>query len=182
MKVVKTPFEGLLIIEPDVYRDNRGFFFESYNYKHFNALGITDHFVQDNQSWSKKNVIRGLHCQIPPHVQTKLIRSLRGVILDVVVDLRKSQPTFGKTFTIELSSDNKKQLLVPKGFLHGFSVLSDEAEILYKCDDFYHPECERGIRYDDPDFSIDWQCDKGMELISSKDLSLPYQKVSQLQF
>ena len=173
VKVTRTPFEGLLIIEPGVYKDSRGYFYESYNRKSFQAAGIDFEFVQDNQSYSVKNVIRGLHFQQSPYAQTKLVRVLEGTILDVAVDLRRDQPTFGKSFTFELSSQNKLQLLIPKGFAHGFSVLSDAAEIHYKCDEYYAPECARGILYRDADLSIDWKVRKNDEIISDNDLLLP---------
>ncbi len=171
MKITKTPFEGLLIIEPRIFDDERGFFCESYNQSAFQKIGIEMNFVQDNQSRSKRGVLRGLHFQKQPYAQTKLVRVLSGVILDVVVDLRKVQPTFGKHYSIELSSENMKQLLVPKGFAHGFLVLSDFADVLYKCDEFYNPAAEHGILYNDPDLNIDWQLKQNL-LVSAKDLSL----------
>lgn len=173
MKVSETPFDGLRILEPRIFEDTRGFFFESYNSESFAQVGIKIEFVQDNQSRSSQHVIRGLHFQHPPHAQTKLVRVLQGTILDAVVDLRSDQPTFGKVFTVELSSDNKKQLIVPKGFAHGFSVLSPFAEILYKCDTYYSPGHEGGIRYNDPDLSINWGVPGGLEIVSPKDLGLP---------
>lgn len=173
MKAVKTEFEGLWIIEPVVFGDSRGYFFESYSKKAFEAAGIHKTFVQDNQSRSRKNVVRGLHFQIPPVDQAKLVRTLQGRILDVVVDLRKSQSTFGKTFTIELSSENQRQLLIPKGFAHGFSVLSDQAEILYKCDAYYSPAHERGIYFADASLNIDWGLEAGIPIVSEKDKALP---------
>lgn len=130
-------------------------------------------FVQDNQSRSKRGVIRGLHFQNPPFAQTKLVRVLSGTIQDVVVDLRKTQPTFGKNYSIELSSDNQKQLLVPKGFAHGFMVLSEVADVLYKCDEYYHPKSESGILYNDRELGISWQLDTELHTLSSKDLLLP---------
>ncbi|MFM7852252.1 MAG: dTDP-4-dehydrorhamnose 3,5-epimerase [Flammeovirgaceae bacterium] len=150
MKIIETGFDDLIVIEPKVIGDDRGYFMESYRYDDLKKHGVEIQFVQDNQSKSKKGVLRGLHYQNAPYPQTKLVRVLSGEILDVVVDLRKGKSTFGKPYTIELSAENKKQLLVPRGFAHGFLVLSDDAEILYKCDEFYHPESEGGIRYDDP--------------------------------
>ncbi len=173
MKVTETPFDGLRILEPRVFEDTRGFFFESYNSQSLAKVGIKIEFVQDNQSRSSQHVIRGLHFQHPPHAQTKLVRVLQGTILDAVVDLRSDQATFGKVFTVKLSSDNKKQLIVPKGFAHGFSVLSPFAEILYKCDTYYSPGHEGGIRYNDPDLGIDWEVPGGLEIVSHKDLALP---------
>ena len=138
MPFTTTQIPGLLIFEPQVHGDSRGYFFESYNENTFQAQGLNFRWVQDNQSSSCYGVIRGLHFQTPPNAQTKLIRVLRGSILDVVVDIRKGSPSYGQVFSIELSSENKKQLLVPRGFAHGFSVLSEQAEVLYKCDSLYH--------------------------------------------
>ena len=173
MKVSKTDFEGLLIIEPRVFSDNRGYFFESYNKKSFLDSGIDMEFVQDNQSFSKRGVIRGLHYQLAPHAQTKLVRVLSGSILDIVVDIRKGSPTYGKVFSIELSAENNKQLLVPKGFAHGFSVLSDSAEVMYKCDAFYHKDSEAGIIYNDTALNIDWHIPADKAIVSDKDLVYP---------
>ncbi|MDC0584499.1 dTDP-4-dehydrorhamnose 3,5-epimerase [Bacteroidales bacterium] len=173
MKVIKTDFEGLFVIEPTVFEDGRGYFFESYSQKVLDTEGIEWKFVQDNQSKSSYGVVRGLHYQHLPHAQTKLIRALRGNILDVVVDIRKSSKTFGKVLSIELSAENKKQLLIPQGFAHGFSVLSDEAEILYKCDNFYNKPAEGGIRFDDPILNIDWKIPADKVIASPKDLELP---------
>jgi dTDP-4-dehydrorhamnose 3,5-epimerase len=173
MAFIKTEFPGLIIIEPTVYKDSRGYFFESYNENEFKAGGIDIKFVQDNQSKSSYGVIRGIHYQLEPHAQTKLVRVLSGSILDVVVDIRKDSPTYGKTFSIELSAVNNKQLLVPKGFAHGFSVLSETAEVLYKCDAFYNKESEAGINYNDTNLNIDWNIPAGKAIISEKDLQQP---------
>ena len=173
MKVTKTSFEGLWVLEPRVFEDDRGFFYESYNRKSFYHEGIDMEFVQDNQSYSQKGVLRGLHFQKPPHAQTKLVCVLAGVVQDVVVDLRKSQPTYGRHYSIELSSLNRKRLLIPKGFAHGFLVLSESADVLYKCDEYYHPESEGGIRYDDLQLAIDWQIKQDKRIVSDKDLNLP---------
>ena len=173
MQIESTGFEGLMIIQPRVFGDDRGYFFESYNEAAFQRSGLNFNWVQDNQSRSKYGVIRGLHFQKPPFAQTKLIRVLSGEILDSVVDLRKEQPTFGKSFSIVLSSENHRQLLVPKGFAHGFSVLSDSAEVLYKCDTLYNKESEWGILYSDPALSIDWRINDAERLISEKDKELP---------
>ncbi len=173
MAFIKTDFPGLIIIEPTVFKDSRGYFFESYNANNFKAAGIDIKFVQDNQSKSSYGVIRGLHYQLQPHAQTKLVRVLSGSILDVAVDLRKGSPTYGKAFTIELSAVNNNQLLVPKGFAHGFSVLSETAEVLYKCDAFYNKESEAGINYNDTDLNIDWNIPAGKAIISDKDLHQP---------
>ena len=170
MAFIQTDFPGLIIIEPTVFKDSRGYFFESYNENNFKAAGIEIKFVQDNQSKSSYGVIRGLHYQLEPHAQTKLVRVLSGIILDVAVDLRKGSPTFGKTFSLELSAANNKQLLVPKGFAHGFSVLSETAEVLYKCDAFYNKESEAGILYNDSTLNIDWGVPAGKSIISDKDL------------
>jgi dTDP-4-dehydrorhamnose 3,5-epimerase len=173
MPFIKTEFPGLLIIEPTVFKDSRGYFFESYNESNFRAEGIDIRFVQDNQSKSSYGVIRGLHYQLNPRAQTKLIRVLSGRILDVVVDIRLGSPTFGKTFSIELSADNNKQLLIPKGFAHGFSVLSETAEVIYKCDEFYYKESEAGISYNDAILQINWQIPTDQAMISEKDLNQP---------
>src|SRR5688500_10358138 len=173
MPLITTEIPDLLIFEPKVFADNRGYFFESYNEKIIKQKGINIRFVQDNQSSSSYGVIRGLHYQLNPFAQTKLIRVLSGRILDVAVDMRKGSPTFGKHFDIELSAENKKQLLVPKGFAHGFSVLSDTAEVLYKCDEFYNKNSEGGIRFDDPALNINWQIPADKAIISDKDKILP---------
>lgn len=173
MPFTTTEIPGLLVFEPVVYKDDRGYFFESYNEQTWEKQGTAIRFVQDNQSFSTHGVIRGLHYQLDPHAQTKLIRVLAGRILDVAVDLRQGSPTFGKYIAIELSSENKKQFLIPAGFAHGFSVLSETAEVSYKCDAFYHKESEGGIRYDDPVLNIDWQVPSGKAIVSSKDRELP---------
>ena len=173
MPFSKTDFPGLLIFEPKIWGDDRGYFFESYNQKIFSAEGVEINFVQDNQASSVYGVIRGLHYQMDPFAQTKLIRVLSGSILDVVVDIRKNSPTYGKVYTIELSADNKKQLLVPKGFAHGYSVTSGTAEVFYKCDAFYNKESEGGIAWNDPALNIDWKIPAGKAIISEKDLRHP---------
>lgn len=168
-----TAFEGLFIFTPRIFYDDRGYFFESYNQQLFAQSGYPIAFVQDNQAFSRYGVIRGLHYQRPPHAQSKLIRVLKGTILDVVVDLRPRSATFRRVFAIELSEENKKQLFVPKGFAHGYAVLSETAEVLYKCDAFYHPESEEGLRYNDPDLNIDWKIPVAQQIISQKDQQLP---------
>jgi dTDP-4-dehydrorhamnose 3,5-epimerase len=173
MPFITTHISGLLIFEPIIYKDERGHFFESYNEQTFHKEGVTNRFVQDNQSFSSYGVIRGLHYQLDPHAQCKLIRVLRGKILDVAIDLRKSSPSYGKWISVELSADNRRQLLVPRGFAHGFSVLSQTAEVSYKCDAFYHKESEGGIRFDDPELNIDWQVPVDKAIVSQKDLDLP---------
>lgn len=173
MKITQTPFEGLLILEPKILSDSRGHFFESFNRRTYKELGLQVDFVQENQSRSRKNVVRGLHFQKNPYAQSKLVRVLNGRIMDVVVDLRKEQSTFMKSFSMELSSDNLKRLFVPKGFAHGFSVLTDSADVLYHCDEYYHPEFESGIVFNDPSLGIDWGVDVRDCVLSSKDLALP---------
>ena len=171
MKITPTNFDDLFIIEPTVYGDARGYFFESFHQKKFeSATGIQCEFVQDNQSHSSFGVIRGLHMQVPPRAQAKLVRVLKGKVLDVVVDLRKEKSTFGKSYAIELSAENKKQLFIPRGFAHGIAVISEEAEFFYKCDNYYSPENERGIMYNDIFLNIDWRIDAGDRIISDKDL------------
>jgi len=169
----KTDIPDLLIFEPKVLEDNRGYFFEAYNEQVFRDNGINLQFVQDNQSRSFYGVIRGLHYQVHPHAQFKLVRALEGTILDVAVDIRKGSPTFGKHFAIELSSENKKQLLIPSGFAHGFSVLSQTAIVFYKCDALYSKENEAGILYNDSSINIDWKIPAGKQLVSQKDLQQP---------
>ncbi|HET7116804.1 MAG TPA: dTDP-4-dehydrorhamnose 3,5-epimerase [Hanamia sp.] len=169
MPLIKTEFLGLLIFEPKVFEDNRGYFFESYNQKLFSGEGVETNFIQDNQASSSFGVIRGLHFQKDPFAQTKLIRVLSGKIIDAVVDIRKNSPTYGKAYTIMLSGENKKQLLVPKGFAHGYSVISDKAEVFYKCDEFYHKESEGGIAWNDPSLNIDWQIPVDQIIVSDKD-------------
>jgi dTDP-4-dehydrorhamnose 3,5-epimerase len=164
---------GLVIVEPAVFEDSRGYFFESYNESVFKQGGIPASFIQDNQSRSSYGVIRGLHYQQPPHAQAKLVRVLQGSILDVAVDIRISSPTYGQHFAIELSAENKKQLFLPEGFAHGFSVLSDIAVVLYKCNAFYNKSSEGGIRYNDPQLAIDWKVLSNDAIISEKDSQLP---------
>lgn len=173
MPFIKTDFPGLLIFEPMVFEDSRGYFYESYNEKTFAKEGVQIKFIQDNQAQSSFGVIRGLHYQLAPYAQTKLVRALSGRILDVVVDIRMGSPTFGKAFSIELSAQNKKQLLVPKGFAHGYSVLSETAEVFYKCDEFYHKESEAGILLSDEELNIDWQVPTDKAVISDKDKNQP---------
>lgn len=173
MNLEQTFIKDLVVLTPSVFEDERGYFFEAYNKMKLADLGIYIDFVQDNQSFSKKGTLRGLHYQNPPFAQTKLVRVLQGEIMDVAVDLRKDSPTFGKHFSIVLSSENKKQLLIPHGFAHGFSVLSETAVVLYKCDQYYNKPSEGGIRYDDPTLNIDWGMDLKDAIVSEKDLILP---------
>jgi len=173
MRIVPTGFDDLFIIEPKVIGDERGYFMESYNFKTLSESGITYQFFQDNQSRSKKGVLRGLHFQNAPYAQTKLVRVLSGSILDVVVDLRKEKPTYGKHYNLELSAENKKQLLVPKGFAHGFLVLSEFAEVFYKTDEFYNPQADGGINFYDPTLGLS-DIFSGIDIIASeKDKNLP---------
>lgn len=169
MTVEPTDFQGLYVLTPRVFTDERGYFFEAFNARTFLSLGFDVSFVQDNQSYSTRGVLRGMHYQNAPYAQTKLVRVLSGVIWDVALDLRRDHPTFGKYFGVELSSENKKQLLVPKGFAHGFITLSDEAEVLYKCDVHHQPDVEGGIIFDDPAINIDWRLPQEEFIISAKD-------------
>lgn len=169
MEIIKTPVSDLLIIKPHVFADARGFFFESYNEKNYNEAGINIHFCQDNQSKSGYGVIRGLHYQLYPHSQSKLVSVIQGAVWDVAVDLRTSSPTYGKWYGVELTGENHLQFFIPQGFAHGFSVLSETAVFSYKCDDFYNPASERGIMYNDPALAIDWKIPTGKALISDKD-------------
>jgi len=173
MNVIKTEFPELMILEPKVFGDARGYFFESYNEKLMTDAGIKIVFRQDNQSFSKYGVIRGLHFQHNPYSQTKLIRVVEGTIYDVVLDMRKGSLTFGKWFGVELSAANKRQLYIPQGFAHGFSVLSEQAAIIYKCDNLYNPQSEGGVLYNDPALNIDWKVDAASATVSDKDKILP---------
>ncbi|MCK4879166.1 MAG: dTDP-4-dehydrorhamnose 3,5-epimerase [Bacteroidales bacterium] len=176
MKVKETGIEGLLVLEPRIFEDPRGFFYESYHKERLDQHGVDYEFIQDNQSRSSYGVIRGLHYQKEPHTQSKLVRVTEGAIFDVVVDIRPGSPTYGKWFGLEISAENFLQLLIPGGFAHGLSVLSDHATVLYKCDRYYHPESESGIRFDDPDLQIDWRIDPEKAIVSEKDRILPYLK------
>ena len=165
--VTKCDIEGLCVIEPTVFKDERGFFMETYNQNDFKEAGLDMVFVQDNQSMSTKGVLRGLHFQ-KNYPQGKLVRVVRGAVFDVAVDLRKSSATFGKWFGVELSAENKKQFYIPEGFAHGFLVLSDEAEFVYKCTDFYHPNDEGGLAWNDEEIGVEWPITEDMELIISE--------------
>lgn len=169
MKVIKTDIEGVLIIEPQLFGDSRGYFMESYSERDFARLVAPVRFVQDNESRSRYGVVRGLHYQREPYSQSKLVRCLEGRVLDVAVDIRPESPTYGKYVAVELSAENHRQLFIPKGFAHGFAVLSKEALFAYKCDEFYHPEAECGIAWDDPTLSIDWGLPKEDIILSEKD-------------
>ena len=174
MKFQKTIFKDLIICTPDVFLDERGYFFESYNAKAFEEFtGFSPSFVQDNQSRSTRGVLRGLHFQTGIHAQSKLVRVLEGEVLDVVVDLRKEEPTYGQSFTITLSEENKNQLFVPKGMAHGFITLSETATFAYKCDNYYHRASESGLLYNDPILDIDWILDENDFILSEKDVVNP---------
>ena len=176
MNFIKTELDGVLIFEPKVHKDDRGYFFESYSKRLFAEHDLHYDFVQDNQSKSTYGVLRGLHYQLGPHAQTKLIRVLKGRILDVVVDVRRNSSKYKKWIAIELKDEEFKQILVPKGFAHGLVVLSEEAIVSYKCDTFYDKASEGGIRFDDPDLNIDWKIPHKDLIISAKDLKNPYLK------
>ncbi len=169
MKFIETAISGVIIVEPRIFTDPRGYFFESYNEAEFSRNGITARFIQDNQSKSSYGVIRGLHCQMGEHSQAKLVRVLRGKVLDVAVDIRKDSPTFGKYVSVELSEDNQRQLFIPRHFLHGFAVLSKEAVFAYKVDNIYCKESEFGIAYNDPEIGIDWMVPEDQVITSEKD-------------
>lgn len=173
MNIVETEIKGVFIIEPKVFGDNRGYFFESFSQREFESVIGPVTFVQDNQSKSSYGVVRGLHFQKPPHAQAKLVRVVKGKVLDVAVDLRKDSPTFGKYMTVELSDENHRQVFIPKGFAHGFSVLSEEAVFQYKCDEYYAPESEAAIAWDDQDLNIDWKVPAEDVVLSAKDRNHP---------
>jgi dTDP-4-dehydrorhamnose 3,5-epimerase len=182
MQVLQTKISGLLIIEPDIFNDHRGYFFESYNKEKYKAHGISADFVQDNVSSSVRGVIRGLHYQLGPYAQAKLIQVLKGKVLDVAVDLRQGSPTFGQHVAIEISEESHRQFFVPRGFAHGFSVLSREVIFSYKCDNVYNKESERGINYRDPSLNIDWQIPEEEAIVSGKDQVFPSLKEAERNF
>lgn len=173
MHIIRTELDGVLILEPKVFGDQRGYFFESWNRTAFAMAGVTLDFVQDNESKSRYGVLRGLHWQAAPYTQAKLVRVVSGTVLDVVVDIRKDSPTFGKHVAVELSGENKRQMLIPCGFAHGFVVLSEEAIFAYKCDNIYMPSAERGMRPDDPALGIDWRVPSSQWILSDKDQKHP---------
>lgn len=173
MNVIKTDIDGLVIIEPKVFGDSRGYFFESFSERDFKREVADVDFVQDNESKSSYGVVRGLHFQRPPYAQAKLVRVVKGKVLDVAVDLRKGSPTFGHHVAVELSEDNHRQMFIPRGFAHGFSVLSDEVIFQYKCDNFYAPQSEGAVAWDDPDLDIDWRIPADKALLSDKDMKHP---------
>lgn len=174
MPFIPTPIPGLLVFEPQVWADERGYFFEAFNAETFKAAGIEANFVQDNQARSTFGVLRGLHYQLDSFAQAKLVRVLEGEVLDVVVDIRPQSPTYGQSYSLRLSAENKKQLFVPRGFAHGYVVLSPTAEFFYKCDNFYSKAHEGGIHYNDPQLQIDWEIDLNEAILSEKDQVLPY--------
>lgn len=182
MNVIKTELEGVVIIEPRIFNDARGYFFESFSQRDFNQQVREVVFVQDNESKSSYGVLRGLHYQKPPFTQSKLVRVVKGSVLDVAVDIRKGSPTFGKYVAVELTEDNHRQFFVPRGFAHGFSVLSETAVFQYKCDNFYAPKSEGAIAWNDPDIGIDWRIPADKVLLSAKDANHPLLKDAELVF
>ncbi len=176
MKISKTAIDGVVIIEPQVFEDERGYFFESYNQAKMEEAGLHYNFIQDNQSKSSYGVVRGIHFQKGEYAQAKLVRVLEGTVLDVAVDLRKNSPTFGKYVAVELSAENKKQLMIPRGFGHGFAVLSKTAVFAYKCDNVYNKASEGGIRFNDPDIGVDWKINPDEAILSEKDKNAPFLK------
>lgn len=174
MPFINTPIPDLIVFEPRIFPDERGYFFESYNRRTWEEAGVTMNFVQDNQARSTRGVLRGLHYQTGEMAQAKLVRVLEGEVLDVVVDIRPDSATCGQWYGIRLSAENKRQMLVPRGFAHGYLVLSETAEFFYKCDNYYSKAHEGGIRYDDPQLNIDWEFDLNQVLVAEKDLALPY--------
>lgn len=182
MELIETPIKDLIIIKPRVFEDARGFFCETYNEERYHAAGIKQRFVQDNQSKSSYGVVRGLHFQLNPYSQSKLVSVTVGRVWDVAVDLRANSPTFGQWYGVELSDENHLQYLIPRGFAHGFSVLSETAIFTYKCDNLYHPEVDSGIMFNDPDLNIDWKIPMDKAIISEKDTKHPLLKNAKLNF
>lgn len=176
MNVIKTPIDGLVIVEPRIFEDSRGYFFESFSQREFDEKVAHVRFVQDNESKSTYGVMRGLHFQRPPYTQSKLVRCVRGAVLDVAVDLRKGSPTYGQHVAVEISEANHRQVFIPKGFAHGFAVLSPEAVFQYKCDEFYHPESDAGISILDDSLGIDWRIPRDKAILSPKDTHHPLLK------
>lgn len=173
MEIIRTEIEGVVVIKPRLFSDSRGYFFESYSQRDFDRLVRPIHFIQDNESKSVAGVVRGLHYQKPPFTQSKLVRVVKGRVLDVAVDIRKGSPTYGKHVAVELTEDNHLQFFIPRGFAHGFAVLSEEAIFQYKCDNFYHPESEGAIAWDDPNLHIDWKVPMQERILSEKDANHP---------
>jgi dTDP-4-dehydrorhamnose 3,5-epimerase len=182
MKIIETPLPGLLIIEPKVFEDQRGYFFESFHHQRYIDAGVDSNFIQDNESKSVRGVVRGLHYQLNPFAQAKLVRVVQGTVFDVAVDLRFGSPTFGQWFGLELNCNSKNQLFVPRGFAHGFSVLSETAIFTYKCDNLYNHETERAINAFDPKLGIDWQLKKSERKISEKDKVAPFFDEAEMNF
>ena len=176
MEIIQTEIEGVYILKPRIFEDSRGYFFESYSQRYFDANVAPVRFVQDNESRSSYGVMRGLHFQFPPYSQAKLVRCVRGAVLDVAVDIRKGSPTYGRHVAAELTEDNHLQFYIPKGFAHGFAVLSESAVFQYKCDEFYHPEADGGISILDSSLGIDWKIPVGKTILSEKDLEHPLLK------
>jgi len=173
VEVTKTSIDGLLVLQPRVFRDQRGYFFESFSQREFDEKVAPIRFVQDNESMSQRGVVRGLHYQRAPYTQTKLVRCVRGAVLDVAVDIRQGSPTYGQHVAVELTEENQLQFFIPKGFAHGFAVLSETAVFEYKCDEFYHPESEAGVSIMDPSLGIDWRTPLAEAILSEKDTRLP---------
>ena len=182
MKIIETGFPGLVVIEPRVFEDDRGYFFESFQQERYSQAGIHKTFIQDNESKSVRGVIRGLHYQLAPHSQAKLVRVVYGKVYDVAMDLRKSSPTFGQWYGLELNGNNKRQLFIPRGFAHGFSVLSETAVFTYKCDGLYNKEAERSINAFDPHLDIDWKLEESEWIISEKDKKAPLFDKAEINF
>lgn len=182
MNIIKTEIDGVVIIEPRLFKDDRGYFFESYSEKDFNAQVREIKFVQDNESKSSYGVLRGLHFQKPPYAQSKLVRVIKGAVLDVAVDIRKGSPTFGKHVAVELTEDNHRQFFIPRGFAHGFSVLTPKVIFQYKCDNFYAPQSEGALAWDDPDLGIDWCIPSDKIILSEKDRHHPRLKDAEWLF
>ena len=172
MEIIKTAIEGVVIIEPRLFKDDRGYFFESFSQREFTEKVRKVDFVQDNESKSSYGVLRGLHFQKPPYAQSKLVRVIKGSVLDVAVDIRKGSPTFGEHVAVELTEENHRQFFIPRGFAHGFVVLTEEVIFQYKCDNFYAPQCEGALAWDDPALKIDWKVPADKIILSGKDLSL----------
>lgn len=181
LTAVRTKLDGVIIVEPLVHGDSRGWFYESYSKRKYEELGIHADFVQDNRSYSsQKGIIRGLHCQLEPYAQSKLITCTRGAIIDVAVDIRKGSPTYMQWVSVELTAENKRQLFIPRGFLHGFLTLSDDVEVMYKTDNYYEPTADRSIRFDDPAFGVEWGIDTPQ--LSAKDSGAPLYEQSDVIF
>jgi dTDP-4-dehydrorhamnose 3,5-epimerase len=182
MKIIETKIQGLLIIEPKIFSDDRGYFYETFQAKRYKDAGIDADFIQDNEAFSGYGVVRGLHYQLAPYAQAKLVRVIQGVVLDIAVDIRKGSPTFGQWVGLELSETNKCQFYIPRGFAHGYSVISKTAIFSYKCDNQYHPQSERGINIKDTSLNLDWKLPENEMIISSKDTVLPNLEKAEMNF